>query len=144
MQKQAQHFISGISLQQLVNNLVSNSRSIALDNKSKVVNDVGEGLLLSNRQRDVISVMRDLLNTVLINSRNGDIYITADLFKDIVTLQIEERNNFNGYALAHSISTIQPDAAEIGGNIRIDGPRQKVATILFSFPNHVAGSNYSC
>ena len=137
------HFSPGvfgtyISLQRLLDHLVDNSLSVAIHKKSRILNEVGKGIILANQR--VIAVINELINVVLSNSRNGEIHITADRFRDIVTICIEERNNYNGYALAYSISTIEPDARGLGGHISIKNPQQKVATISFSFPNHQANS----
>jgi hypothetical protein len=48
---------------------------------------------------------------------------------------MQERNNYNGYALAFSLKSIEAYAAMIGGNIGIKDPQKLVTTVSFSFPN---------
>ncbi|MEO7925002.1 MAG: hypothetical protein ABIR30_15075 [Chitinophagaceae bacterium] len=124
-----------ISLNQLVHNLVSNSLPAAMNNKSSVVNEVGQDVVVGSEMSTISGILCDLLTTVVINSRNGEIHITADRYRDVVTLEIQERNNYNGYALAYSIGTFEPDALKIGGHISIKGSKQKVTTVSFSFPS---------
>lgn len=127
-------FTSTISLKQLVSNLVISSLPSANHNNTCVVNEVEQGIVLGTDMHKAIDVIGDILRTVVANSRNGNIHITAERFRDVVILEIQERNNYNGYALAFSIGSIEPDAASAGGYISMKGPQQKVTTISFSFP----------
>ena len=127
-------FEATISLKQLVSNLVCNSLPAARHNNTCVVNEVEQGIALGTDMHKAIDVIGDILHTVVANSRNGNIHITAERFRDIVILEIQERNNYNGYALAFSIGSIEQDAASAGGYISMKGPQQKVTTISFSFP----------
>jgi hypothetical protein len=129
---------NAISLKQLVTNLVNSSRTAALYNHSSLVNEVEQELVLGTESPRIMSIMSDLLHTVVSNSKNGEIHISADRYNGVVVLQIQERNNYNGYALAYSIGSIEPDALKIGGHISIKGPQQKVTTIFFSFPTQFA------
>jgi hypothetical protein len=129
-------FNTGTSLQLLVNRLVSNSRAGIIRNKSFVVNEVPMEFYIAADESKIAPVISELLTTVVANARNGRIYITAERFRDIIILEIQDRNNYNGYALAYSLKTIEPQATMIGGCISIKGPQQLVATISFSFPNH--------
>lgn len=127
-----------LSLQQLINNLVRSSLPVANRNNTQLVNDIRQEIALGTSTQSVIAIMTDLLSTVINNSQNGEIHITAERFKDTVLLEIQERNNNNGYALAFSIGAIEPKAASLGGYIKINGPQKRVATISFSFPDQFA------
>lgn len=131
-------FDTAISLQQLVSNLVNSSLPAAKHNNTHLVNEVEQGIALGKAEmHKTLSVIRDILNAVVTNSRNGEIHITADRYRGVVVLEIQERNNYNGYALAYSIGSIEPEAALVGGHITIKGPHQKVTTISFSFPDNL-------
>lgn len=127
-----------VSLNQLIKLLVENTQPLAIQHHTKVVNEVDGRLLLGEGALQLSSVLEELLDAVILNSREGDIHITADRFKDMVLLHIEERNNYNGYALSFSVGSLEPDAARIGGHISIEGERKKEATIQFSFPGQFA------
>lgn len=126
-----------ISLQVLVNNLVRHSQPVAHHHNTSIENNVERGLVLADEMHKAIPVMRELLTTVVSNSRNGDIHISAERYRNQLILEIQERNNYNGYALSFSIGSIEPDAASMGGHISITGSREKVITISFSFPYHL-------
>ena len=127
-----------VSLNQLIKSLVENTQPLAIQHHTRVVNEVDGRLLLGEGALQLSSVLEELLDAVILNSREGDIHITADRFKDMVLLHIEERNNYNGYALSFSVGSLEPDAARIGGHISIEGERKKEATIQFSFPGQFA------
>jgi len=127
-------FNTGIPLQQLVTSLVNDSQPAASLNKTSIVNEVDHGVFIKNKSEKPVTIIKELLATVIQNSWKGDIHITAERYHDIIVLQIQERNNYNGYALSFSVGAIEPDAISAGGHISIDGSRQKIATISFSFP----------
>ena len=126
------------NLKQIVDDLISSSLACALHNKSKVVNEIDKGIVFGPANEAVVGILNELLTTVIENSRNGDIHITADRFQDIVAVQIQERNNYNGYALSYSIGSIEPEAISLGGHIAIKGPQKRITTISFCFPDQVA------
>jgi len=125
---------SGTSLQLLVNRLVSNSLNGIARNKCIVVNEVPSDFRIA-ADETAAPVINELLTTMVANARNGRIYINAQRFRDIMILEMQERNNYNGYALAFSLKSIEPQASMIGGNINIKGIQQLETTVSFSFPN---------
>ena len=134
--------LPGISLQILVNQLLSNSMTTAFQNKSLVINEVSREVLLPKEKVTSAPVIRDILAAVISNSKNGEIYISAERFRDMITLQVQERNNYNGYALSSSLAFLESEAAVAGGNLQVDGAQKKVVTISFSFP--MQSSQYDC
>ncbi|MES1197649.1 MAG: hypothetical protein ABUL41_00030 [Chitinophagaceae bacterium] len=122
------------SLQLLVNQLVSNSLTGNSPSKCVVVNELPSEFYIASENM-VAPIIKELLTTMVSNARNGRIYISAERSRDIITLQMQERNNYNGYALAFSLKSIEPQATEIGGCISIKGAQQLETTVSFSFPN---------
>ena len=129
----------GLSLQLLVNQLLVNSMSTAFHSKTLVINEVSRGMELAKDKAGIAPVIRELLSTVILNARNGQIHISADRFKDITTLYVQERNNNNGYALGYSVRTLEQDASAHGANISISGEQKRVVTVSISFPNNTDG-----
>ncbi len=127
-----------VSLNQLIKSLVENSQQMAVQHHTRIVNEVDRHLWLGEGASQLCKVLEELLDAVILNSKEGDIHISADRFKDMVLLHIEERNNYNGYALSFSVGSLEPDAARIGGHISMEGERKKEATIQFSFPGQFA------
>lgn len=125
---------NGLSLQQLVNRFVSSSHEMAFRNKVIIVNEVPGDLIITADENKVVPVIDELLTAVVLNGKNSSIYVSADRYRDIVILNIQDRNNNNGYALAFSIMSVEQQATAAGGSLTIDGKQKKVTTISFSFP----------
>jgi hypothetical protein len=132
----------GLSLQLLVNQLLANSMPTAFHSKTLVINEISRAMELSKDRAGIAPVIRDLLSIIIINARNGQIHISADRFRDITTLYVQERNNNNGYALGYSVRTLEQEAAVHGANISITGEQQRIVTISISFPNNAEGMNW--
>ncbi|MBK5270186.1 MAG: hypothetical protein JJE22_04145 [Bacteroidia bacterium] len=124
----------GTSLQLLVNRLVGNSLNGIDRNKCIVVNEVPSEFRIAADEM-AAPVISELLTTMVANARNGRIYINAQKFRDVMIVEMQERNNYNGYALAFSLKSIEPQAFVIGGNISITGIQKLETTVSFSFPN---------
>lgn len=130
--------INGIRLQQLIDGLVGNSLPIAMSKGSVVVNEVGRGVVLRSLDYRLTGLLDMLLNTVIENSRSGDIHITAERRNQELVLHIQERNNYNGYALSFSVGALADDAAIIGGRLEMQSPNKLSTTISLSIPLQLA------
>ncbi len=135
---------AGLPLRNLVNQLVSDSLATAVQQKSIIVNEVPSNMHIAADEAMLSPVIGELLATVVANSKKGSIYISAERFSDVVIFSIQDRNTNNGYALAYSIKSIEPMAAELGGFITIKGQQQLETTISLSFPNHQAVQTFDC
>src|SRR5262245_2757761 len=121
-----------VSLQQLVNRLIGSYMPQALSHQTRLVNEVSSDIMVDTNNLPLVSVITELMAAVVANSHHGRIHISAEQFRDQVNIIIQERNNYNGYALAFSVGSIEPGASELGGHISINGPQKKIATISFS------------
>lgn len=124
-----------ISLQLLLNAIIKGSQHLAGNNNSIVMNEVADDIWITNENEKMIPIINELLKIVIANSRNSQICITAERFRNTVILEIQDRNNFNGYALGFSIQSIEPDATSAGACLQFKGQKQRVATVSFSFCN---------
>jgi len=102
--------------------------------ESNVVNEIPAELAVIAGEAKVFPVIKELLNTVLANARKGNITVRADRFRDIMILEIEDRNNYNGYALDYSLRSLEELARLAGGQLSAKGQQQLKVTISFSFP----------
>ena len=127
--------IAGASLQTLVNSLTETLVQPGDKNRTIVINEITSDIAVLADVTSISSVLEEVLAAVISNARNGRIHISAERFRDIVSIEIEERNTNNGYALAYSIKALEPIARLVGGYISIKGQHQLTTTISFSFPN---------
>lgn len=123
-----------IVLQQLINRMVASLR-INLTDTNTIVNEIPAELAIAAEKGASCAIMEDLLRAVFFNARNGDIHISAEKFAGAVLFRIEDRNNYNGYALAARLQGIEPEARKLGGDVYIKGQQQLVTTVSFCFPD---------
>ena len=118
----------------MVNRLVSNLLPTAIEQKTIIVNEVPDHVQVAVHDNKTVQVISELLTTVVANSRKGIIHIHAERLGDMVIFRIQDRNNYNGYALAYSVQSIEPMATLAGGYLSMKGQQQLETTISFSFP----------
>lgn len=123
------------SLQLLLNELVSDLPSPTDGNKIHVENEIPGDILVQSDHDLVMPVIQDLLTTVVKNARNTCISISAEKFRDVVTLHVVDRNNYNGYALSFGLLSVGRHARHIEGDICVRDVQKKVARVSLSFPD---------
>ena len=127
--------VTGTSLQSFIDDLLYHPLAESLRRSdSKVVNEIPAELALLAGEAKIFPVIKELMAAVLMNARKGLITVRAERFRDIMILEIEDCNNYNGYALDYSLHSLEELARKAGGYISTKGQRQLVATISFSFP----------
>lgn len=136
--------VAGTSLQQLVNSQVSELVTSSHKNRNIIINEITADVNLLADESRIAPVLEELLGAVIGNARNGRIYISAERFRDMITIEIEERNTYNGYALAYSIQALEPIARLAGGYIALKGQHQLTTKVSFSFPNIPGNFSYDC
>jgi hypothetical protein len=133
------------SLQSLVNELLNDLRESAALNKIVVETDIPVNLCLQAAYRhELVPIISDLLRAMVSNARNTSLCITAEKYSGIVTLRVEDRNNYNGYALSFSLMPVVRQARCIGGEIITRGAQERVASVSFSFPDVPQVKGHSC
>lgn len=123
------------SLQGLLNELVNDLSLPVYNNRIVVENEVSAELLMQADKSVVLPVIHDLLATVVSNARNTCISISAEKYRDVLTLHVEDRNNYNGYALSFGLLSVGRHARYIGGDICVKDVQKKVARVSLSFPD---------
>jgi hypothetical protein len=137
-QSSAQSFTSiqpGIytSLNQLIESLLQTHRSVAIQNKSLVVNNIPKDLLI-NTERDMLtSLISSILATVVHYTKGSCISISAKVYHDIILLNIKDNSLINNEAVISSLNRLQPVAEQLGGNISINIAPGQTASVILSF-----------
>ncbi len=126
---------TAISLRLLINSTIGHLTGIINKNKITIDNSVSPDLAIYLQQNKVAAVIYDMMAIIISNARNTTICISADRFRDIIIVNVEDHNNYNGYALSFSLMTIEADATKAGGSLCIHDAQKKVTTVSFSFPN---------
>ena len=133
---------AGTSLHFLLNMMIDASGNLAVNNNTFIINEIPFDISLVGGNAKMLPVINELLKAVIGNSRNSEICISAERFRELVILEIQDRNNFNGYALGFSIQSIEPEAANAGAYIHFKEQQKRVATISMSFSDSFQGAGY--
>src|SRR5258705_4687554 len=85
---------NGVSLKSLINQLLRHTLSETMcRSDSSVMNEIAPEMYMISDESKVSPVIRELLATIISNSRKGRIHIRADRFRDIIILEIEDQSN---------------------------------------------------
>jgi hypothetical protein len=132
---------TGTSLTTLVDQLLLELEPLAQESKSILVNEIEPAFFTAASGMAIAEVVREILQSMLQCARKGRIHVFAEKFGDHITLEFEERNNFNGYALAFRLCSVEPLAREAGGYLSVKGEKSLLARISFSFPDVASKRN---
>jgi signal transduction histidine kinase len=122
-------------LQNAVDRLINSLAPVAIRNRSSFVNDIPAKLDIGNDENTVISVISGLLRSVINNSRESCIRISAkEMYGKMVTVSVKDSNSYNTYAVACSLQDVVPLAEKMGGRLDIISEKEKVTTFAFRFP----------
>jgi len=123
------------SLQYIVDNLILPLAAVASRNNNTIVNEVPSHIRLGNDQTAVSSVIDGLLRSVILNTRESCIRVTAQLlYEKFMVIAVKDTNSFNTYGIACSLQDVVPLAQRLGGELDIMSQQQKITTISFKFP----------
>jgi len=131
---------TGTSLTTLVDQLLRESEPLALRSKSVIVNDIEAAFFTAVPESVIRPVLEEILQAMLLVANRGRIHIFAEKFGDSITIEFEERNNYNGYALAFRLCSVEPLAREAGGYLSVKGEKSLLARISFCFPDTCASA----
>ena len=126
---------TGTSLTSLVDQLLRQAEPLALQSKSILVNEIEPAFFTAAPESVIRPVLEEILQSVLLVANHGRIHISAEKFGDSITLEFEERNNYNGYALAFRLCSVESLAREAGGYLSVKGEKSLLARISFCFPD---------
>jgi hypothetical protein len=124
-----------ITLSELAQNLTSGFLPLARANKSVIVNDIPEDLFIDTDTELVASIFGGIMASVVKNSKESYIRLSAKIYGNVILLHIKDHNNFNYSSVENKLKQLLPLAEKIGGSVSVTSQRNNVATFAFSFPN---------
>lgn len=126
---------TGTSLTSLVDQLLHEAQPLALQSESILVNEIEPAFFTAVSEAVIRPVIGEILESMLLVANRGRIHIFAEKFGDSITVEFEERNNYNGYALAFRLCAVESLAREAGGYLSVKGEKSLLARISFCFPD---------
>jgi hypothetical protein len=121
-------------LRQVANRLVNTFLPLAARNKNFFVNEIPENLSISNNPQLVASVLGGLISSVVSNTKNSCIRLSAKVYNHVILLHVKDCSS-QGHPEEHRLRQLQPIAEKIGGVVSITSQRMNITTFAFSFPN---------
>ena len=129
---------SDIALHLIVNRISAGSISSATRRHSFIVNDVPEDLQVNTTDENMLAtVFGSLLHTVINNTENCCIRISAKSYGKVVLLNIKESYQIKSSAFHGNLRQVKQLAEKIGGTISISSDRSQETNIVFSFLNNL-------
>ncbi len=132
---------TGTSLNSLVNQLMDEYRQLAYRSNSVISNEIEPGFFTAAPSYLIRPVLDEIFQSLLQAAHNGQISIFAEKFGDNITIEFEEHNNYNGYALAFRLCRVEPLARKAGGYLSVKGEKSLLARVSFCFPD-IAGKSF--
>ena len=126
------------SLYELIERISGSLDHTARTNKTHIVNNVSEEILLQLDEDKVACVFSHLLKNVILHSQNSCVRISSKLFGNIVLLHVKDDGCVNYDLISDCLSDMQKQAENIGGFVGFTSYRNKLTTIAFSFTNQSA------
>lgn len=122
-----------VMIHELVSRLSEGSMPFAISQHSLIVNDVPRELELNADENMVASILGSLLNTLITQTKNCCIRISAKQYGKIALLSLKESHSAGNRAFNGNIRQYQQLAEKVGGTVSISSHREKETTIIFSF-----------
>lgn len=123
------------SLKNLVDQLVKKTLPSAVRNRSLIINDISEKMVVNTDEGVLANVISGLLYAVVSNARESCIRVFArNIYDSMVEVSVKDNNSCHTYAIACCLQDVVPVAEQIGGRLDIMNQRQCVTTISFTFP----------
>jgi hypothetical protein len=124
------------SLHDIVDIIAQSMEYAALHNKSFIINDVREDILIDTDQDLLSNTLSSLVNEVIRHTENGCIRISAKSYKsNIILLHVKNDGCLNYDSVSQKLTRIQTQAERLGGFVGFTSYRNKLTTIAFSFRN---------
>jgi hypothetical protein len=125
------------TLYSIVDDLIHDAAPLAVHNKNFVINNIPADLHLQANGTIVTSVLSRLFNTVIRNTQNSGIMISAKVYGMVVLVQVKSNGNISP-GLPEDMGHASLKAQKTGGVIEMVHYENKEASVAYCFLN-VAG-----
>lgn len=127
-----------LSLQHIVQSLVTSYQNVAVSQNSFFVNEVPPTLAIAADKGTVTNLLENIFSLVANYCRDTCIKISAKAYHDVIVMHIKDTSALTNYVPVSELQTLQTGVDKVGGFLEITSQRKKETTIAFSFVNHPA------
>ena len=124
-----------VSLQHIIRQLSISTVAHTTRRRTFILNDIPAGFYVYTNPDKLAAVLGALLNTVIMQTSDSCIRISAKPYGQVMLIHIEDHHNFNGRSFNECLEQAQGMAEKIGGTITINNYRHITTTIALSFMN---------
>jgi len=125
---------NSLILSSIVNDLISETAPLAVNNRNFIINNVPADLRIEINDAIVSSVISKLFYSVIRHSQNSGILISAKAYRVVVLVQIKTNGNINP-GLQEDIADASLKAQKTGGVIEVIHHANNQASVAYCFLN---------
>lgn len=126
---------SQVALHLMINQLAVSTMPSAARRRSFIMNDIPSEVYVRANAQKLAAVLGSLLNTVINQSSDSCIRVSAKPYGDVMLVHIKDLHNLNGRTFSVCLGQAQKMAATIGGTVTVNEYRKEMTTIALSFMN---------
>jgi hypothetical protein len=122
------------SLHCIVRELIEEAAPQAISNRNSVINEIPTSLHIQGNKRNVSSVLSNLVNTVVLHTKNSGILISAKVYGFVILVQVRT-NGLISPLLQAEMETTAQKAKRSGGVIELMQHQEDQASVAYCFLN---------
>jgi hypothetical protein len=127
---------SCISLCKCINQVIVDLQSGTSEQNNTIINDVQKEMLVSTDKETLTTILTCLLNTMVINTQNNKIHLSAKLIGNITLMHIRSIHAAFSDEITESLKKTESLAERLGGCITISNNSVHGLTLAFTFINN--------
>ena len=126
---------SQVALHLMINQLSVSTMPSATRRGSYIMNEIPSEIYVRADSQKLATVLGTLLNTVISQSSDSCIRVSAKPFGDVMLVHIRDHHNLSGRRFNVCLGQAQKMAEIIGGTVTVNEYREAETTIALSFMN---------
>ena len=133
-----------VALHQLVDHVVVSLIHRVVQQRSFIINDLKQEMLVTTDENILTTVLSSLLDTTISNTQNNCIRVSAKFFGNIILIYIKDNDDGHDTAIFECLHQVERVAEKLGGCVTLTNNKVKGTTVAFSFYNgqNPAKQNY--
>ena len=122
------------SLHSLVKELIDEAAPVAIHNRNSVINEIPAGVRIQGNHRTVTTILSNLVNTVVVHTRNSGILISAKVYGFVILVQVRTQGLISP-DLSNEMENAIQKARHSGGVIELMQHQENQASVAYCFLN---------
>jgi len=124
-----------VALSLMINQLSVSTLPAAIRRQAVIINEIPAGLSVRTDRQELATVIAGVLQTMIQNSRNHSIRISANVFTNLVQLYVKGGRSSRSSIFQNRLAELQKLAQRIGANLHVACDNMTETTIALSLSN---------